>query len=535
MTDPGHILLACLPALPVAVFMHELGHVLAGRASGFVVTSFGLGIGRPLFVIPVGGMRVYACLVRPLQGITFAFLPQLHPTRLQLVAFTAGGILANAVAAAFSLACSWMLPWGSPFWIAFAAINAILAVSSLIPYHYSAGQAPLRTDGALILQALRSGTLSTSAPRTIQTASSLRGLWASIGDTLILRVYLLSAASAWVELGDLGRAEALFRDAESTGGKIPPHIEALAALVRAEIAIGRRLSVEAESALVIAEAIYRRSGQPAGLYLVDLLRVSMQSLEGDAARAAETLEALASDPVAKSHPELGMATLTVRLAVACSGSNEGAVEQHLARYEADRPRWPSATRDLRLYRVLARFHSGRGDRASAEAAYRNALVAVKGVADGWADAEGRRAFLEAQSALIEDARLCLQDGPEPEEAERVIGALATTRPIDPWPAKDQRFRRWGLRGMLANVVACAAAAMLATIVEGEKGGPIIFLAVLLALFTILGALYLGLDLTIGRLVPALRRFSGAILVILACYPWLGALAIYILSTTVPDR
>jgi len=38
--------------LYVSIFVHEAGHVLLGRAVGFVVTSFGLGLAHPWVVIP---------------------------------------------------------------------------------------------------------------------------------------------------------------------------------------------------------------------------------------------------------------------------------------------------------------------------------------------------------------------------------------------------------------------------------------------------------------------------------------------------
>src|SRR5438270_7476846 len=43
-------LLALYPILYVSAFARELGHALLGRWSGFLVTAFGLGTGRPFWV-----------------------------------------------------------------------------------------------------------------------------------------------------------------------------------------------------------------------------------------------------------------------------------------------------------------------------------------------------------------------------------------------------------------------------------------------------------------------------------------------------
>ena len=50
----------------------------------------------------------------------------------------------------------------------------------------------------------------------------------------------------------------------------------------------------------------------------------------------------------------------------------------------------------------------------------------------------------------------------------------------------------------------------------------------LALFTLIGALYLAVDVTLGRMVPLLRRSGGAVILLLACCPWAMMVVSFIL-------
>jgi len=73
----------------------------------------------------------------------------------------------------------------------------------------------VRNDGALILQAIRWGTIGMPSPITIQTVAGLRSLFVSIGDTQILQQFLWGAAGAWSQLDDSDRAQALCAEADA--------------------------------------------------------------------------------------------------------------------------------------------------------------------------------------------------------------------------------------------------------------------------------------------------------------------------------
>jgi membrane-associated protease RseP (regulator of RpoE activity) len=135
------LVLAFLPVLYGSAFLHELGHALMGRATGFVVTSFGLGTRRPWCVIPVGGAQVFFCPIRPFQGITFAFASQFNPSRGRLALYLAGGILAHGLLAVLALAMLAWLPWGGCVWLAATVVNGAMAMANLMTFKIKVGKA----------------------------------------------------------------------------------------------------------------------------------------------------------------------------------------------------------------------------------------------------------------------------------------------------------------------------------------------------------------------------------------------------------
>ena len=202
----------------------------------FAVTSLGAGIARPWCVIAPWGVRVFFARVRPLSGLTFVFMPTLFPSRTRMALFAAGGILANTFVSVLGFVLWRWLPWGNSVWLSIAVVNGLMGSPNLIPFRIRVGTTVLRSDGALILQALRSGTFGATPPLIIQVLGAFRGLWLAIGDTRILRIQLLSAAEAWSFLGDIPQAESLYREADALPGNLPPSVRSLADLVRGGIA-----------------------------------------------------------------------------------------------------------------------------------------------------------------------------------------------------------------------------------------------------------------------------------------------------------
>ena len=528
MTLP-HLLMLCsagLVAVYVGVIVHEAGHALIGKAFGFVVTSVGLGVGRPFLIIPAGRARLFLGLVQPFQGITFAFLPRLCTDRRRMAAFVAGGIAANGLCAAASLGLASRLPTGGPaaFFLMFAAANALLAISSLIPVRFRIGGAILRSDGMLLLEILRDGSLTPPPADVVQNARGCRRLWRAIGDRLMDRLNTLCAALAWIGLGSSARAESLLAEAVAIDAP-HPYLDWLEEVVRTDLALARGEWSEATAAPPRAEG-FCEGGRAEERYLLALLQAGLLLGEGRQGEALAAFERLSVDPVGRARPELGLSALTTHLRAACVIGDQAIVSALLARYEAERQRFPSDVRDLAAYRASARYASLRG--VDARDDYRCVLKAVASLAAPWRDPDDRAAFLDAQRGLIEEARLALGA----EAAAPLIEALETHQADRELLVEGESWRRWALRLMLINVVSFGPLVLTALAIR-PRGAPIIFLAAFLAIFTIMGSIHLILDFAVRKLFPSLKRLSSAILLLLAVSPWLGGLIFGVISTFMP--
>jgi hypothetical protein len=538
--DPLAMAMALLPVLYVSVFLHELGHALAGRAVRFAITSFGLGTQRPFLVVPVGGTRIFFALVRPLQGITFSFPRSLFPSRGQMALFLSGGILSHLVLTIAATALAASLSWGGSLWLVFAGVNAILGLSNLVPVTFKAGKAILRSDGALIWQTLRWGAIATPAPVSIQNLAFWRPLWTAIGDHLALQVNLLSAAVSWVDLEDIERAEASLQEADALAGPQPtlPSLRVFRDLAASGIALGRGQLADSDAALSDAESLLRGEDNPPLRLSVSASRAMHRLLKGETAGGRAELEALSAGPVAASHPRLAMVLLEFRLAAALEMGDEFEVERLLPVYEGLRSTQPSAARDLRVYRSMARMHSAHQNGLAAESAYRHALEAVSQFADAWADPAERVRFVQKHSGLIEEARACLVAQGKGEDAARLTDPLQNPerlvrRPEEARDARDRRLRRIALRIMALNVV--SACAFFGAMILGKPHGILLAMpAVPLVFFTGVAALYLLFDRMIGRHTKLFRGSGGAVILFFSCFPWLTVIFSVVLVALGPQ-
>ena len=516
MPDPLIFCLFLFIALYLSVIIHEAGHALIGRALGLVVTSVGLGTARPFFIFRIGLTRLYLCRSQAMQGITFAFLPQTHPDRRRQAAFTFGGIAANALFAIAALPLARFLPTGNlaAFFGTFSLVNALMATISLIPTRYRVGRVFLRSDGRLLLDIFRCGNFSPPPADVIQITQEFRPHWQAVGDRLIERVYTFNAVLSWINLGSRAKAESLFAEALAIDAA-HPYVDWLKEITRANLALVKGDSAEADAALTQAESCCESAG-PEGRYLLASLRASLLHQEGRQGEASAAFESLSEDPVGRTSPELGLSALTAHLRVACAAGNQATIVSLHDQYEVARRNHPSDVRDLHVYSLLARFDSSRGDDARKN--YRGAMEAMTSLAAPFRDAYDRAAFVDAQRSLIEEARLALGD----EIAAPLVEAIETRRSEPANSLRPESLRRWAIRLMLVNL-ALFVPLMVVALAIAPRGLPIFLQAFFLAFFTLLGGIWLLIDFTLGRFVPSIKRLSGTILLILALIPWIGGL------------
>jgi tetratricopeptide (TPR) repeat protein len=530
--DPLIVLALLLPVTYVSIFVHELGHAVMGRAAGFVVSSFGIGTARPFLVMTVGGMRVFLCRSRPLQGLTFCYIPSFSPGRRRMVPFLAGGIVANGLLAVLALALWRWSPAGQVLWPTLLWVNGFLAVTNLVPFQKKIGATYLRSDGRLIVLALLKRTGSMPAPSFIQFEKALRGLWQSIGDRLVLQSNLHYSAACWVELGDLDRAEAELAEAGPLLEIRPPGLFARETLVRAAIAIARGKLAEAAAAIESARHSLREESDEIGVLYAEVARIQLLILGGDAARASAEIEALAASARARSYPPLRVELAATRLTVALARADTGEVEAALVHYHSLRKWQPSATRDLRVYSAVANYFAGLEDWEKAAPAFQTAIAAIEETATACAQPPMVAGFLERQAEFLMKAADCFRRLNKAEAAEKFVKPLLSAsgfqRRISEAPhERNRRMFRIGLRLMAVDAL-CAVglvAAAISLVIYFGRGpnGPIFFVLVAFEfmVFTAVAGLYLLFHATIGRLIPTLRESGGAVVLILSAIPWLA--------------
>jgi hypothetical protein len=556
------ILLSIFPVVYLSSFVHELGHALLARWSGFLVSSFGMGLGQPLWVGGWRGSRVYLCRRSPFQGITFSVMAQIYPTRGQLVAMLAGGVLANFALAAVAFLLWRLLPWGGEVWAMAGLLNAGLGVGNLIPFRSRVGATTLRTDGGLILQVLRGGATAGEAPERIQRVAALRGLWESVGDHLGLWVHLLGAAAAWRDLGDVGRAEAVCAEAEAVPLEPTPFTRAYGAVVRASVLRAAGKFADSAELLDAAGQGFRDLGHEAGQFLTAWGRAELLLRQGHAAEASAALDGLAGHVLVATRPGLRLGLLESRLCARAALPDGDGVEPLRQEYERGRRRSPLATRDLRVYRELGRLHARREEWERAAVVYAKAVAAARRLHGLLANAEDRERFAQSQADLLDEAGACLRRLGRDAEAER----LATAFPAEAGKssADDVRRRRgrllqrlgWGVTAV--NVLCAAGVVAAAWVLESRAAGPGTVLAptgeylvlkhpptpreflfglplfvearlgpswdaflVTLVVCALLVPLYAAARAAAGRLVPALGQRGRSAVLYLALAPWLS--------------
>jgi membrane-associated protease RseP (regulator of RpoE activity) len=121
------MLLSYVLSFIVALFIHELGHLVAARACDVPVSEFGLGWGRRIWGFRIGAVeyKLHALPVGAYVRMNMAEL-QRRPISRQVLVLLAG-IIVNSVAAALTAGTS------------FSKMNLLLAATNLLPLYQQDG------------------------------------------------------------------------------------------------------------------------------------------------------------------------------------------------------------------------------------------------------------------------------------------------------------------------------------------------------------------------------------------------------------
>jgi tetratricopeptide (TPR) repeat protein len=412
------VLLSILPVFYISLFLHELGHVICARLTGWAPTSVGMGTGRLFLVVPVGGCRVYFSTRKPFQGGNFTHYPRLLPTRWRKAGVIAGGGLANTLVTALSLASVAVLPSAAVILFTFAGVNAFFALTALIPFSTRVGPTTAWSDGALILRVLRGRRLA-GAGDYFRLLHALSGLWRESGDLKALRVFTVSAAALWSKLGDAARARELLEEARGIAADIPPTLRIYEKLVAAEAALAAGDLAAAGSQMDEVEAEFRALHHPAGLLLTALARGRWLLSSGDAAAALACYESIEVDPLLRGQDETIRAEV-YRQQLICRRAVQGGkgTDEPLIEYDLPRSFEPLPLLDLLAYKGLAEVYARIGRNRHAAAAYGRALDAVAAL-DAAISEPDRERFRASQSGLIRATQDSLRANGEEEEAARL--------------------------------------------------------------------------------------------------------------------
>jgi hypothetical protein len=521
------VLLSAIPVFYVSSFLHELGHALCGRVAGFAVSSFGMGVGRPFWTTTWRGVRVYLCLRRPFQGLTFVSYARLFPTRWQWTCFFAGGIVTHVVLTAAALALCWLAPgvWG--FWVMTAFLNALLALSNSIPFSFRVGKMTLRSDGALLLRTWLYGRPTDRDDTTaLRTLKQLRGHWDATSDPAMRRGYLLHAVSVWVSLGDAEYAGQLLKEALARPVALALEARGHPAVVAALTALAENNPARAAGWLDEAELWLRQAENPGVEFLVRVARGELLLCRGEIDEALRTLDELASHPLAGKRGPLHTDVLVARLAARCALPDGDGLDALLSEYEKTPARRRSAMADLQLYPTLAGFFRRREEVSRTLAAYASALDAGRRLDEGLSDPEDRARFRRCRAALVEEARDYFRQAGRSEEAAKLADTFpayeARKRQAEERRRRNEaRCLRAGVVLLLVNVAAAAVVfAALTGLAGQELPMPALMLFVCLVAFSALGVVYAIVGWVWHLLHPATARGRGIGLLILEVVPWL---------------
>jgi hypothetical protein len=423
------VMLTPLIAYFVGAVVHEAGHAILGRLAGFEIGSVGLGVARPLWIGRWGETRTFVARSRPTTGITFVVSPSLHPSRWQWIAFLGGGILAQSAFGIVALWVSTFLP-GRVFWLIAGVLNLFVAITQLLPIVVHAGTFTLRTDGALLLRVLVRGAPGATFREKVLVQEGLRELWREVGDTLTPRVSLLAIVLGWLELPALEPARRAWDELAALPGDPPRWLRLLREIVGASLA---HASEDRDGATAILDRVdedLARDPHP-GLSLVTAsVRAQLLAEAGDSAELTRLIE---EHPTVRRQPALRVALLAARARILADqpGADLGALEHEYWRTSAYQR---SDGSERALFHALARASVACGDIERARPAYRVALAAAARMVRGWTHAPSRTAFVDANAALLADARAFFASHGPPADLLAVDGfgteapSVAVTRP-----------------------------------------------------------------------------------------------------------
>lgn len=267
---------------PLIVLFHELGHAAFARRGGFRVTSFAVGMGRPL--IRLGTVRGAVVWVgRWVFGGGFCVAIPITPTTRQRGWFYGGGLLVQ-VGLALAL-------WAGPdvWWLDRAAqFNVLVFLTNAIPWRWG----PSASDGWMLVDLIR-GARSQSEILPQRAALKKVALRESVVQSPLGEAWA-GLCLAWgdVVAGDLDTAATFLRTPPDEL-RLEPYVDALATYVTAE---WHRRAGRPQDALAATTTFSSTSASEAAHGFVALAHAGALLDVGESTKARRVLEDLLGGP-----------------------------------------------------------------------------------------------------------------------------------------------------------------------------------------------------------------------------------------------
>ncbi|MEO7717034.1 MAG: site-2 protease family protein [Capsulimonas sp.] len=498
------------------IWLHEIGHAVAGRSVGYDVTSLGTGTGKPLFTWTWNGMRFFICRENIFSGVTFLFSDGVSPTRKGELLIHFGGIIANFVTACLLGVILYFSPGSTYCWISLGAACLCL-VCSIIPLRGLSGSYAEQNDGATIFDHFwpRKSTRVALSREDLKQGLDMIQFLNGIGDHRGVYHYAKFVAPALLRFGDIESARSLM-PLMGAAGRSTPKYRLEYALLRASVEIYAEDGGEAGEALDEADALY--SGAKGDDHWVQLRwdRFRWLLMMKQPAEALEIIDELRAQYPIDTDERMAVTLLTCRLCAILDlhGLEEG--QKAYEEYQRLNIHSPSDRLDLNVAHVMGKAYTKNENWLGSEPYFRMALKLAT-----------KLGYVPSGSAdLIEDADACFEHlgfSNDPAIAE-LKQSLSKVQRKQQMIVQKEAHQEFLLRRISEFGIGCVLWSLLIFAVAGQSGAGIDF-GSLLSKFSLAAVFGIVIAWGFGYSMREFRPFAAFVIVLLTVLPWAGAAAI----------
>ncbi|MHC4781272.1 MAG: site-2 protease family protein, partial [Planctomycetota bacterium] len=284
---PLEVGLAAVASVYFSTWIHEGGHALAGTLAGFRITSVGTGFGKPLLRLSLRDVVLFVSLRRPFQGITTSVRDSWPTRRISKGILLLGGLAANFLAAAAAWLAFLLLPFGEPWFLLLALVNASFAALALLPASINLPGVALRTDASQVIALFSRKRKPRESFFRIRDSEHFIDFLEKIGDRFGAFHYRVHLATNLAEIGNHDRALETLEGATEDLYPGDSHMGALFRVIRGSSLLARGREEQALENLRVSEAFFREVGAPSMMEHVDLLRAQRALDRGDVEEARD--------------------------------------------------------------------------------------------------------------------------------------------------------------------------------------------------------------------------------------------------------